>query len=286
MKFRFIRDLAAQYSVRVLCYLMGVSTSGYYAWRKRKLSNRSRCNQQLVEQIRQVHLASYHRYGSPRIYQQLKAQEVSCSLNRVARLMRQAGIQAKQPRSYVVTTQSCAGGPTAPNLLNRRFSPGDLNAWVADLTYIHTAEGYLYLAVVLNLYSRRVIGWSMGHRQSGQLAIDALKMACNTTIPLAGQLHHSDRGGHYMADKYQAILRRQGMEISLSRRGNCYDNAVVESFFATLKRELLYNRHIQTRAEARQSICEYIEVFYTQQRLHSSLGYQSPVEYEKLRGAP
>lgn len=286
MRFSCIQMLAAQYPVRMLCRVLAVSPGGYYAWLRRAPSRRSRDSQELIERIRQIHAGSRGAYGSPRVHGRLKAQECSCSLNRVARLMRLAGIKGVPRRRYLVTTKSSGGWSKAPNLLRQRFSPGALQAWMADLTYVQTEEGFLYLALVMNMYSRRVIGWSMGDRPSGQLALDALKMALGRVQPAAGALHHSDRGGHYVASSYRELLSKHGMEISMSRRGNCYDNAVVESFFATLKRELLYRQRLRTRAEARQLIFEYIEVFYNQQRSHSALGYRSPMEYENLRSAP
>lgn len=286
MRFGFIQQQTTRYPVRVLCRVLKVSASGYYAWRSRPPSRRERANQELLGRIRRIHQSSRQTYGSPRVHAELIAQGRGCAVKRVARLMRQAGLIAVPRRRYVVTTEPYGGWPAAPNLLARRFRPGGVRAWMADLTYVHTEEGYLYLALVLSLYSRRVLGWSMGATPAGALALDALKMALDQEQPAQGQLHHSDRGGHYAAGSYRALLHRHGMRVSLSRRGDCYDNAVVESFFATLKRELLYHRRIRTRAEARQLIFEYIEVWYNRQRRHSALGYLSPVEYEKLTGAP
>ncbi len=265
---------------------MAVSTSGYYAWRKRQPSAREQANRELAEQIHTSHKRSRKSYGSPRIHRDLRSQGETCSVNRVARIMRQQGIAAYRKPRYIVTTES--GGTTlaAPNLLQRRFRPGQVPAWVADLTYVRTYEGVLYLAVVLNLASRRVIGWAMGNSAAGQLMLDALKMAIETTPPVVGLIHHSDRGGHYMSKAYQALVTKHGMLVSMSRKGNCYDNAVVESFFATLKGELLYPNQIRTRRQARVMIFDYMEVFYNRQRKHSTLGYLSPVEYEKLHIDP
>ena len=286
MKYRFIRAQTAEFPVRLMCRVLRVSTSGYYAWRSRHPSQRLKDNAMLLARIRQVHLASHRCYGSPRVCQELKRQGVTCSVGRVARLMRANGIVARRKPRYVVTTESGGNWQAAENLLARRFSPGEVPAWVADLTYVRTAEGMLYLAVVLDLGTRRVLGWSMGNTPAGQLALDALKMAVTAREPERGQLHHSDRGGHYAGVAYKAQLERHGMRQSMSRRGNCWDNAVAESFFASLKGEWLYPARVQTRQQARQMIFEYVEVFYNRKRLHSSLGYLSPVEYEKLHGTP
>ncbi len=286
MRFRFIRAQATCYPLRILCRVMAVSKSGYYAWRKRQPSAREQANQKLVARIHKIFVDKYKAYGSPRIWDDLRDAGETCSVNRVARLMREQGIAAHRKPRYIVTTES--GGTTLaePNLLNRRFRPGKVPAWVADLTYVRTYEGVLYLAVVLKLSSRRVIGWAMGNTPAGQLTLDALRMAIGTTPPEKGLIHHSDRGGHYMSKGYQALVRRQGMLVSMSRKGNCWDNAVVESFFATLKGELLYPNQIRTRKQAREMIFEFMEVFYNRQRKHSALGYRSPVAYEKLHSNP
>lgn len=272
--------------MRILCRLMAVSRSGYYAWRSRQPSLLEQANTELATRIHAIFIDKRKAYGSPRIWDDLRDAGELCSVNRVARLMREQGIAARRKPRYIVTTES--GGTTlaAPNLLNRRFSPGEVAAWVADLTYVRTYEGVLYLAVVLKLSSRRVIGWAMGNTPAGQLALDALRMAIDTAPPLAGLIHHSDRGGHYMSKGYQGLVRKHGMLVSMSRKANCYDNAVVESFFATLKGELLYPNQIRTRKQAREMIFDYVEVFYNRLRKHSALGYLSPVEYEKLHGDP
>ncbi len=286
MKYRFIREQTGNYPIRLMCRVLHVSASGYYAWRARRPSQRQLANAALTAQIRQVFLASRQSYGSPRIHEELADNGVRCSRGRVARLMRAGGIVASRKPKYVVTTERGGGWQAAENLLKRRFSPGEVPAWASDLTYVRTAEGILYLAVVLDLSSRRVIGWSMGNTPAGQLAIDALKMAVDTRLPVPGQLHHSDRGGHYASSSYRALVAKYGMQVSMSRKGDCWDNAVVESFFATLKGELLYPARVRTRQQARRMIFDYIEVFYNRQRRHSSLGYLSPMEYEKLHDAP
>jgi len=286
VRFRFIRLESEVFPVRILCRVMAVSRSGYYAWRKRQPSVREQANQKLATRIHDIFIDKRKAYGSPRIWDDLRDAGEVCSVNRVARLMREQGIAAWRKPRFIVTTESGGGALAAPNLLNRRFDPGGVAAWVADLTYVRTYEGALYLAAVLNLSSRRVIGWAMGNRQSGQLALDALRMAIDTAPPAAGLIHHSDRGGHYMSKGYQGLVRKQGMLVSMSRRGNCWDNAVVESFFATLKGELLYPNKIRTRKQAREMIFDYVEVFYNRERKHSALGYLSPVAYEKLHNNP
>jgi len=285
VRYRFIREQAARYPVRLVCRLLAVSASGYYAWRRRGPSARQQSNQALLAQIKKIHRGLRRTYGSPRVHRDLRLAGARCSLNRVARLMRQHGIRARRRRRYIVTTQSGGSWRAAPNLLARRFQPGQVRAWLADLTYVSTDEGELYLTIVMKLQSRRVIGWSMGNTPSGRLALDALKMALDTA-PAAGSLHHSDRGGHYASKAYQALVAANGMTESMSRTGDCWDNAVIESFFATLKCELLYPQRPRTRAQARQMIFEYIEVFYNKQRAHSALGYLSPEEYEKLHNVP
>jgi putative transposase len=281
-----IAQWSSEYPVRRLCRTLGVSPSGYYAWRQRGTCARQLQDQALKLLIRQAYVTGRRAYGSPRILSELQEQGQRCSRKRVARLMREDGLRAEPRRRYVVTTESGGGAPLAPNLLNRCFSVDGPPAWLADLTYIYTLEGFLYLAAVLRLNSRRVIGFSMGPQPSGQLTLDALQMALSQVLPVTGQLHHSDRGGHYSASAYQHLLARHGLVCSMSRKGDCYDNAVMESFFASLKRELVYPRQFRTRGEAQRQIFEYIEVFYNRIRRHSSLGNLSPVAYEKIHGVP
>ena len=285
MKYRFIREQAPHYPVKLLCRLLTVSRSGYYAWRGRPLSPRQQANRELLRQIRQVALASRLTYGSPRVHAELRARGIGCSRKRVARLMRLAGLRARRRRRYRVTTDSAHRQPVALNLLGRRFAPGQQAAWAADITYIPTAEGWLYLAVVLDVTTRRVVGLSMGTRLGRELAINALQLALGRRRPAAGTLHHSDRGGQYCSFEYQALLARHGLVPNMSRPGDCYDNAVVESFFATLKRELLQGRRFATRETAQREVFEYIEVFYNRQRLHSALGYLTPAMYEDILDA-
>ncbi len=286
MKCQFIWVWRQRYPVRLLCRVLGVSRSGYYAWCRRPVSRRTQANRRLVVAIRVAHTASRGTYGSPRIYAELRAQGERCGRHRVARLMRQHGIRAKQARRFRVTTDSAHGRPVAPNLLARHFrAPGINQRWVTDLTYVATHEGWLYVAVVLDLYSRRVVGWAMQPRMSQELVLAALRMAVTQRRPPRGLLHHSAQGGQYAGPAYQAFLARHGIRPSMSRRGDCWDNAVVESFFKTLKTELVYHRSYRTRAEAQGDVFDYIERFYNQRRRHSFLGYRSPAEYEARHAA-
>ena len=286
MKCQFIWLWRQRYPVRLLCRVLGVSRSGYYAWCRRPVSRRTQADRRLVVAIRVAHTASRGTYGSPRIYAELRAQGERCGRHRVARLMRQHGIRAKQARRFRVTTDSAHGRPVAPNLLARHFrAPGINQRWVTDLTYVATHEGWLYVAVVLDLYSRRVVGWAMQPRMSQELVLAALRMAVTQRRPPRGLLHHSDQGGQYAGPAYQAFLARHGIRPSMSRRGDCWDNAVVESFFKTLKTELVYHRSYRTRAEAQGDVFDYLERFYNQRRRHSFLGYRSPAEYEARHAA-
>lgn len=267
-----------------MCRVLKVSTSGYYAWRKRRESPRSRANRRLLVEIKAVHQQSDQTYGSPRIYRELAGRGLRCSENRVARLMRLEGVRARQVRRFKVTTNSKHDMAVAANHLDRRFEPLAPNTrWGADITYIWTQQGWLYLAIVLDLFSRRVVGWSMQPTMERTLVIDALKMALEFRKPSAGLLHHSDRGRQYASKDYQELLREAAMCCSMSRKGNCWDNAPVESFFATLKRERIHHRRYRSRAEARADIFQYVEVWYNRKRRHSSLDYLSPVDYEAQR---
>jgi len=268
-----------------MCSLYQVSRSGFYAWRTREPSAQAQHRAALVEQIRHVHEASRHCYGSPRVHAELQAQGTRCSKNTIAKLMRTAGIRSKMRRRFVVhTTDSRHGYRTASNNLARQFQQSAANsAWAADLTYIPTAEGWLYLAVVIDLYSRKVIGWATAEHLQAELPLAALRMALRARRPTGPLLHHSDQGVQYACDEYQQLLAKHGVQQSMSRRGNCYDNAVVESFFGSLKTELIHHQRYATREEARQSLFEYLEVFYNRKRRHSALGYQSPAQYEACK---
>jgi putative transposase len=291
MKYRAIHAHRSQFPVALMCRALGVSCAGFYAAHERAASARSRRDEQLRAQVREVHQASRQTYGSPRVHAELRSRGERCGRKRIARLMREAGLRVKAGRRRRPrTTDSDHPHRVAPNVLARRFSVaeiGGLNrAWAGDITYVPTRAGWLYLAVILDLASRRVIGWSMKQTLDGSLAVDALRMALSGRCPRQeGLLHHSDRGSQYAAAEYQELLARHRMAPSMSRRANCYDNAVVESFFATLEWELIERSDWQTREEARASIFEYIEAWYNRRRRHSSLGYLSPAEYEqKLMG--
>jgi putative transposase len=282
MTFRFIQEHRRQWPVRLLCETLEVSTAGYYAWRKRPTSPRRQRQDALAVEIRAIHGEVKARYGSPRIQAELAARGRPCSVNTVAKLMRAHGIRAKTARKYRCTTDSNHDLPVADNLLDRHFCPDAANqAWVADITYVATREGWLYLAAVEDLYSRRVVGWSMADSLESRLVVDALELSLQRRLPAAGLLAHSDRGSQYASEHYQRLLAKHGIACSMSRRGDCWDNAPMESFFASLKKELVHDADFTTRAEARAAIVEYIEVFYNNQRLHSALGYVAPAQYER-----
>jgi putative transposase len=282
VKFAFIQQHLTAYPLGLTCRVLGVSRAGYYAWRTRPPSSRARRREALTVQIRRVHVANRRVYGSPRVCRALQAQGESVCENTVAQLMQKQQIRAKTKKKFVPrTTDSRHACPVAENLLDRQFTAAKPNQkWVADITYIPTDEGWLYLAGVLDLCSRKVVGWSMAEHMETELVQDALAMALARRQPGEGLLHHSDQGVQYASDDYQQLLRRVQMLPSMSGKGNCWDNACMESFWATLKTELVHHEHYATRAQARQSIFAYIEVFYNRQRLHSSLGYLSPEAFE------
>jgi len=282
MRYAFVAAHVVQFSLSLMCRTLRVSRSGYYAWRKRPASGRSIRNHLLLERIQAIHKKSRKTYGSPRIHRQLVIEGERCGRGRVERLMSANGIRAKQKRKFVATTDSKHDLPVAENILQREFHVEEPNrVWLSDITYIPTDEGWLYLAGVLDLCSRTAVGWSMGESLETGLVLDALKMAQQRRRPGDGLIHHSDRGSQYASDDYGDLLKSYGMQMSMSRKGDCWDNAVMESFFGTLKKELVHHRKYRTRAEARQDIFEFIEVFYNRERLHSSLGYMSPAAYEK-----
>jgi len=259
-----------------------VSESGYYAWASRPLSQAERRRDQLVAAIEQVHAELKGRYGSPRMAAELNARGHACTENTVADLMKAHGIRAKTARRFVRTTDSRHGLPVAGNLLDRQFDPGRPNvAWSADITYIPTADGWLYLAVVEDLFSRMIVGWSMDATMTSRLVVDALDMAVRRRVPEEGLLAHSDRGRQYASEHYQQLLGKHGIACSMSGVAQCWDNAPVESFFASLKRELVHHERYTTREQAKASIFEYVEAFYNRVRRHSSLGYLSPTEFER-----
>jgi transposase InsO family protein len=284
VRFAFIAVERARFSVRLLCRVLEVSRAGFYAWQDRPPAPRTQADERLGLEIAAIHAESRQRYGSPRVHAELGARGHRTSRKRVARLMRQHGLAGRRRRRFRATTDSGHTLPVASNVLARQFAqPAPDLAWVTDITYIATGEGWLYLAVILDLCSRLVVGWAVSERISRELTLNALDMALVRRQPLTGLLHHSDRGSQYASGDYQAVLTAAGIICSMSRRGNCWDNAVAESFFATLKVELVHDATWETRATARAELFEYIEVFYNGQRRHSSLGYLSPRAFERQR---
>ncbi len=284
MKYQFIEQNKHGFPVVVMCQVLGVSESGYYAWRKRPICQRKREDAQLSTQIRQIFTSHQGRYGSPRLHAELKDQGKTISRKRVTRLMREAGLCAKGKRRRVVTTRRDVSHPAAPNRLNRDFTATEPNKkWATDITYIPTTQGWLYLAVILDLYSRAVVGWAMSASCDEELAARALQMALVRRRPQAGLLHHSDRGCQYTSHTYRQRLSQVGTVLSMSRKGNCWDNAAVESFFGSLKEECVGSTIYPSHEQARQALFEYLEVYYNRQRRHSTLGYVSPLVYEQLR---
>jgi transposase InsO family protein len=283
VRFQFIENHRDELPVTRMCKALNVSSSGFYAWCSRPVSPREMANRELVRKIETVYYDSYETYGSPRVYHELKSQGVACSQNRVARLMRLRGLRAKQVRRYKSTTKRNKRHPVAPNLLKRDFrADRPDHKWLTDITYIPTQEGWLYLAVILDLYNRGVVGWAMSERMTSALTISALKMAIRERRPGGGLIHHSDQGSQYTDGTYQALLRDHGIQASMNGVGTWYDNAPMESFFGTLKSELVHHRVYHTRDEARPDLFFYIEAFYNRRRRHSSLDYLSPEAYEQL----
>jgi putative transposase len=285
MKYQVIAQYTQQYPVKMMCQTLDVSESGYYAWKRRPLSQRAQADEVLASRIQQAHQASHQIYGSRRIQAELAEQGMACSRKRIVRLMHREGIRSRSRRRHTVTTDSQHSDPVAPNLLNREFSADAANTkWVTDITGVWTAEGWLYLAVVLDLFSRLVVGWAMAAHRDAELVEHARPLALVWRHPAADLLHHSDRGSQYTSGSYQALLAQVGIQVSMSGKGDCYDNAAMESFFSSLKGEWTDWHTYQTRQEAQLSIFEYIEVFYNRQRRHSTLGYLSPVKYEQQNG--
>ena len=283
MRFRFIVDHQDEFPVTRLCQVLKVSPSGYYAWRQRAVSGREMANQELVKSIETVYNDSGETYGSPRVYRELKAAGVACSENRVARLMRLRKLRPKQVRRYKSTTKRNKAHPVAPNVLNRDFTADRPDhKWLSDITYIPTGEGWLYLAAILDLYARRIVGWAMSDRMTSDLTLTALKQALRRRQPARGLIHHSDQGSQYTDQAYQALLKAHSIQPSMNGVGTWYDNAPMESFFGTLKSELVHHRHYGTHEEARPDLFFYIEAFYNRRRRHSSLDYLSPEAYEQI----
>ncbi|WP_143710044.1 IS3 family transposase [Halothermothrix orenii] len=280
----FIRDHSDEFTVERMCQVLNVSRSGYYSWLSRKPGKRQLTNEKLKLKIDKIYWQNRGRYGSPRIHKQLKKDGYYYNIKRIERLMRVMGLKAIQKRKFKRTTNSDHNLPSKNNLLKRNFSVTQPNkVWVSDITYIPTKEGWLYLSVVIDLYSRKVVGWSMDKHMTKRLVIDALEMAVLNRNPSRGLIFHSDRGSQYVSHDFQKTLWKYGIISSMSRKGDCWDNAVAESFFATLKTELIFHNKYQSRAQAKRDIFEYIEIFYNRIRLHSSLDYKSPEDYEKER---
>jgi putative transposase len=287
VKFALIDEEKACFPIDFMCKQLEVSRSGYYAWRKRAPSQRRRDDEVLASEVAAVHRESKGRYGSPRVYEELKARGRRTSRKRVARLMQSQALEGRRRRRFRRTTDSNHSSPIAENLLERDFRASAPNqVWVTDITYLWTGEGWLYLSAILDLYSRIVVGWALSEHIDTKLCLRALDMAVKARRPAPGLVHHSDRGSQYASNEYRRALDDNGMLCSMSRRGDCWDNAVAESFWGTLKTELEEAEACATRSEARKAIFEYIEVFYNRRRRHSSIGYRSPQEHEGLyRGA-
>ena len=281
MKFAFIKAKQVAFPIARMCRLLDVSSSGYYAWQNRPAAARTKADARLVVEVVGAHSRSRGTYGSPRVHAELRARGVRVGRKRVERLMREQGLQARRKRRFRHTTDSKHPHPVAPNILRRRFDPAAPNTvWVTDVTYVWTDEGWLYLAVMLDLFARKVVGWATSHENDTTLALAALGAALRTRRPPAGLVHHSDRGSPYASADYSSVLRRAGIVASMSRTGDCWDNAVAESFFATIKAELIEAERFPSRAAATAAIAAYIERFYNPQRRHSYLGYVSPIEFE------
>lgn len=280
MKYAWIEKQRDAYPLEAMCDALSVSASGLYSWRRGGKVSKRLTDIQLLALIRALHAEIKGAYGWPRIWRELRAQGIPAGKERVRKLMQAHGIRGRHKRRYKATTDSKHHFPVAPNLLNRQFDPERPDqAWVTDITYVPTQEGWLYLAAVMDLHTRMIVGWSMDSRMTRDLVINALRMAWFRRKPKAGLLHHSDRGSQYASHDYQAVLKQCGMTASMSRKGNCWDNAAMESFFNSLKNERVHHARYQTREAARQDIFDYIERFYNRRRRHSTLGYVSPTEY-------
>jgi putative transposase len=286
VKYACIDRRRDHYPVRMMCKLLGVSASGYYAWRTRPESARTRQDRELMPKIKRIFAASTGVYGSPRVHAELVAEGVTAGRNKVARLMRLERLRGYPRRRFRVTTQRDPTHPVAKNLLKQDFEAQEPNQrWASDITYISTKQGWLYLAVVMDLFSRRIVGWSMSQRVGRHLVVGALRMAIDARRPDGPLIHHSDRGAQYTSDDFREELARNGIECSMSAAANCYDNAVVESFFGVLKRERVNRVRYRTREEARADLFEYIEVFYNRKRRHGYLGNVSPADFEERSAA-
>lgn len=287
MKYAFVRAHSDEFEVIHMCRVLKVSRSGYYDWAKREESERSQQDRVLLKEIRKIHQDTKEAYGATKTWQALKQSGTQCGKHRVARLRRQAGIEARRKRKFRLAYKSRNTAPAAPNLLRWPFKADHPDQiWVTDVTFISTRSGWLYLAVMIDLYTRVVVGWSMRDRPNQELVNEALMMAAEQRRPKPGLIHHSDQGILYSSGSYLTLLKKYGMLRSMSGKGNCYDNAVAESFFSSLKNEIVHHRNYQTRDEARTEIFEYIELFYNRKRLHQSLNYQTPMKYKSKRVLP
>ena len=282
MKYRFIFESRSGFKLGKMCKLLEVSRSGYHKYLRSQMNERRIENMLIAEEIKRIYKDKHGRYGSPRIHEEMRKGGKRINKKRIARLMRINNIRAITKRKYKATTNSSHDKPVAENLLNQKFEVTELNkVWVSDITYIWTKEGWLYLAVILDLFSRRVVGWSMSETISATLVIAAIRQTLLNRTPAEGMIFHSDRGSQYASEAVRSLLKQNKITQSMSRKGNCYDNAVAESFFHTLKVELIYTRSYATRVEAKNDIFEYIEIFYNRQRGHSAIKYFSPVDFEK-----
>lgn len=283
MKYAFVQAQTRAYPVRAMCRVLEISEQGYYAWRKRPESRRFRQNRELMDHVQVVFEDNRRRYGSPRVYRELRAQGRSCGRHRVARLMRDGGLRAKAARKYRVTTDSSHGKAPAGNELNRKFDPPAPNrVWAGDITYVWTGEGWMYLAVFIDLYSRMVVGWALSKRLTANLVQLAFERALARRRPGAGLLVHTDRGSQYVAQDFLGQLRQHKARLSMSRKGNCWDNAVTESFFHSFKVELIHGEQYHTRWQLEREVFDYIERYFNKKRRHSTIDYVSPEEYERL----
>lgn len=280
MKYAWVESQHGVYPLVAMCDALTISVSGFFSWHRGGNATKRLTDLQLFTLIKALHIEIKGAYGWPRIWQELRSQGIPAGKERIRKLMQAHGIRGRHKRRYKATTDSKHSFPVAPNLLNRQFSPARPDqAWVADITYVPTAEGWLYLAAVMDLHTRMIVGWSMEGRMTRDLIINALRMAWFRRKPKAGLLHHSDRGSQYASHDYQAVLAEYAMTASMCRKGNCWDNAAMESFFNSLKNERVHHQRYQTREEAKQDIFDYIEGFYNRRRRHSTLGYVSPAEY-------
>lgn len=283
MKYAFIQEHAAEFSVYRMFKMLGVSSSGYYDWCERPLSERAKRDKALVVDIKRIHKQSREAFGAVKTWKALNAQAIECGKHKVARLRREHGIEAKRQKRYRTSRHSKYHSWVAPNRLQRCFRASAPNqVWVGDVTFVPTRQGWLHVAMMLDLYARKIVGWSMSPRNDQALVINALMMAIEHRQPEPGLIHHTDRGRLYASEAYREILTRHRMVPSMSRKGDCHDNAVAESFFSNLKNELTFHYNFSTRDEARSAIFDYIELFYNRQRLHQTLGYQTPDQYEKM----